>query len=1092
MLPSKGYFNDIECPYLENNCGRPYCHFNHRKKQQDDVNEVALEESSSKEIPTYKPTPKSELAVRKSHIPISYVPDVYKVEKSTTRSFRSNTLSDIVYKPTPISLLNSSVKSSAKSDNNSISNSENNIESKYIPENAVKGKSKNEITLNDNIEEYEYKPTEQRIKYEYNPTSHKDVNEESLLDIVYRPNSSGLNEVSNVKYTPSARSKQNSNINFENLDNEFEMIDEIINMSDIPIKSEADAEPITRVCENERTSSESNSETGSSSHINQIPSKTTDKLDSGYKSDTYGKSRISGEQKDKELKSKENRQDGKEKKNDKRKEKVEKEKIEEINNKTKVERKDRKSDEKDKGERRESKSKDPKRNDKRKSESSRSQDKDKKIIDKKSKDTKEQNSCTKREMDKSSNKSKKKEKEDEKKEGRAHSRSKERDKNKHSKYKAENNECDRKHEKRHTKHEKTRKRESSSSESEKRKTLEMFEDIESKEFSSLDFDYDMDIDEKQTMEECFKIFNEYKPTVAQPVEEITVPIKNESDLAEDTALTKKRIAHSNASNMLTKLQHQKPISKPTPGQIMNNRLKIAKAAQAYNEEKLITNEVKNVMKRPQPSQLFKPAKKPKFNEEKPFLPPSNTSLIDEIINRTNSKPAVKKIAPVSNVLNIQKAKANLKILNTKQTTEQSTKTIAQTNKTGKRQAHIPDYSLIDIPDVIDVDKSKLPVNVRSRFLTLLADECCKLYLTQKDAYKRALDEEYSCYQKCKVLVTYRNSAMLAVNRLRKEVKEREEKNLGPIGSDESCQANKGDAEKKALFAKIQQYVLTNEELDIHGYPRESRIPGKAIIKNRKTLSIVPLPKNQKKCCRCSKIYLIDDEGKAVYEEECLYHPLKKRTIRGEHIYLCCKSTDDSGCVTCHTHVSEAPEDAELDGFQTTLPPNGDNDPRSNAIYALDCEMCYTTKGLELTRVTVIDTNCKTVYESLVKPLNEIIDYNTRFSGITKQQMDRTSTGILQVQANILHLCNSKTILIGHSLESDMKALKIIHGTIVDTAVLFPHKMGLPHKRALRTLASDYLKKIIQNDVGGHDSAEDAITCMELIKWKVKEDSKFKN
>lgn len=73
----------------------------------------------------------------------------------------------------------------------------------------------------------------------------------------------------------------------------------------------------------------------------------------------------------------------------------------------------------------------------------------------------------------------------------------------------------------------------------------------------------------------------------------------------------------------------------------------------------------------------------------------------------------------------------------------------------------------------------------------------------------------------------------------------------------------------------------------------------------------------------------------------------------------------------------------------------------------------------------------------------------------------------------------------------MKALKIVHGNVIDTAVLFPHKMGLPHKRALRALASEYLKKIIQNDVSGHDSAEDAVACMELIKWKLKEDLKVK-
>ena len=46
-------------------------------------------------------------------------------------------------------------------------------------------------------------------------------------------------------------------------------------------------------------------------------------------------------------------------------------------------------------------------------------------------------------------------------------------------------------------------------------------------------------------------------------------------------------------------------------------------------------------------------------------------------------------------------------------------------------------------------------------------------------------------------------------------------------------------------------------------------------------------------------------------------------------------------------------------------------------FFIDCEMCYTTFGSELARVTVIDCKNKPVYETLVLPDNPIIDYNSR-------------------------------------------------------------------------------------------------------------------
>ena len=103
----------------------------------------------------------------------------------------------------------------------------------------------------------------------------------------------------------------------------------------------------------------------------------------------------------------------------------------------------------------------------------------------------------------------------------------------------------------------------------------------------------------------------------------------------------------------------------------------------------------------------------------------------------------------------------------------------------------------------------------------------------------------------------------------------------------------------------------------------------------------------------------------------------------------------------------------------TPPPDG-----NYGVYALDCEMCYTTEGPELTRVTVISSECKTVYETLVKPDNPILDHNTRFSGITEEDLQDVKTTIRDVQAVLLSKFSHKTILIGHSFDSDLRALRV--------------------------------------------------------------------
>eukprot|EP01036_Dinobryon_divergens_P029951 gene29951-39127_t len=83
------------------------------------------------------------------------------------------------------------------------------------------------------------------------------------------------------------------------------------------------------------------------------------------------------------------------------------------------------------------------------------------------------------------------------------------------------------------------------------------------------------------------------------------------------------------------------------------------------------------------------------------------------------------------------------------------------------------------------------------------------------------------------------------------------------------------------------------------------------------------------------------------------------------------------------------------------------------ICAIDCEMCSTEDGLELTRV--------------------IDNYFTEFSGITKEMLDDVSIRKEDVQNLLRRLIDSQTILVGHSLDSDLKVLNLMHRRVIDTA-----------------------------------------------------------
>ncbi|XP_059558237.1 LOW QUALITY PROTEIN: RNA exonuclease 1 homolog [Myotis daubentonii] len=289
-----------------------------------------------------------------------------------------------------------------------------------------------------------------------------------------------------------------------------------------------------------------------------------------------------------------------------------------------------------------------------------------------------------------------------------------------------------------------------------------------------------------------------------------------------------------------------------------------------------------------------------------------------------------------------------------------------------------------------------------------------------------------------------------------------------------------------LYQRLKEHLLTQAQLKENGYPfAHPTLPGGAVLFTAQEKP--PQDASCRLCCRCGTQYLVAPSGRCVRQEECRYHWGRLRptpAAGGWQIqYTCCSAAIGSpGCQVARQHVQDGRQQ-DLQGFVHTV----DKELPAGAhpgIYALDCEMCYTTAGLELTRVSVVDSALRLVYDTFVRPDRDIVDYNTRFSGVTAAHLAHTSTSIRDVQAALLTLFNSRTILIGHSLQSDLLALKLIHGTVLDTSVLFPHRRGLPYKRSLRNLAAHYLGHVIQDRTDGHSSSEDASACMRLVIWKM--------
>ena len=66
--------------------------------------------------------------------------------------------------------------------------------------------------------------------------------------------------------------------------------------------------------------------------------------------------------------------------------------------------------------------------------------------------------------------------------------------------------------------------------------------------------------------------------------------------------------------------------------------------------------------------------------------------------------------------------------------------------------------------------------------------------------------------------------------------------------------------------------------------------------------------------------------------------------------------------------------------------------------------------------------------------------------MTKRDLKNAKT-LKTVQEELCEFICADTILIGHGLDNDLRALRLVHGTVLDTSLMFAHYKGLPFRRA---------------------------------------------
>lgn len=178
-------------------------------------------------------------------------------------------------------------------------------------------------------------------------------------------------------------------------------------------------------------------------------------------------------------------------------------------------------------------------------------------------------------------------------------------------------------------------------------------------------------------------------------------------------------------------------------------------------------------------------------------------------------------------------------------------------------------------------------------------------------------------------------------------------------------------------------------------------------------------------------------------------------------------------------------------FEPRFSPGGSKlNPRASYFQPSSTEHAITPLQSPSTESTTsdmeLDQKVSPPRTPLTEPATAVTEMETKVSPPFK-----VVDSVADARRLLFRYISSDTPLIGHALNNDLTTLRVIHPTILDTAILFPHFMGLPHRTSLKVLATNYLSREIQTGGDeGHDSKEDANAAGQLVELRVKNEWRY--